>query len=202
MKSQSIMTRRRFLALGAVLALFVGLGVSPLRSKVLDKIVKWRWPGLDWHAPVGDLSVEESATVAALASVLVPGNYPFLMDHVARKTTTEPGFLKEYRNAVKLLNESTRRIWARDTRFENLDPGGRERVVESILWRYSADDKWTILLEKLVVSKRRLAFRWFVVRDLLSAFYRSSAGWKVVGYTKYPGVPEKDQFEYTRPLEG
>ena len=201
MKTNNPITRRGFLLTIAALAAVIVAAFTPIRSMILSRMVGHKWPRLDRSTPMGRLSDEESGTIAALIAVLVQGDHPFLLDHVARRTATEAGFLKEYRNAVRLLNQSARRVQGDAKRFEELNAVERDRALESILWRYSGDDRWMILLEKLFVSKGRLNFREFVVRDILKAFYRSGAGWRVVGYTKYPGIPAKDPLEYTRPLE-
>jgi len=184
----------------AAFAAFVVVLFFPIRSMVLQRTSGSRWPRLDKSYPMGQLTNEESETIAALIGVLVEGDYGFLGNHVARRTSTEPGYLKEYQNGAKLLNESVRRGFGGAKRFAELDHTEQDRILESILWKYSSEDKWRILLERLFVSKKRLAFREFVVRDILKAFYRSGAGWQIVGYAKYPGIPAKDPLEYTRAL--
>jgi hypothetical protein len=200
MKANKGVTRRGFLLMIAAFGVFVGVALPPMRSRVLRRIVGPKLLRLDQGYPMGKLSNEESETIAVLIRVLVQGDHAFLRDHVARRTTTEPGYLREYQEGAKLLNAATRHIFGGAKRFEELDHTESNLVLESILWKYRAGDKWRKVLERLFVSKRRLAFRKFVVRDILKAFYRSGPGWQVVGYTKYPGIPANDLLEYTRPL--
>ena len=95
-----------------------------------------------------------------------------------------------------------------DTSFANAGIEGRQRILESIMWRYPGAEPGTLLyykaklyrgLEWLFQSEPQRRFRELVVRDLLNRFYSGSMAWKMVGYLRYPGLPGNPR-EYVQPL--
>ncbi|HLG19230.1 MAG TPA: hypothetical protein VI895_05370, partial [Bdellovibrionota bacterium] len=118
----------------AIAALIVSV-FSPIGSMILERFARSKWPRLDRSTPMGRLSDEESGAIAALIAVLVDGDPAFLRDHVARRTSTEPGYLKEYQSGARLLNASARRGGG-GKRFAELDRAEQNRILESILWKY------------------------------------------------------------------
>ncbi len=204
------MNRRKFLVL------FVGLtvtGVAVLfvlrvRLNALKKlIVRLINPRLDKDYPSGILSDEEMKTIIALSGILMPTaeksgvNEECIRNHVNHKTNNVKGYLKEYRNAVRLLEEASKKVIEGDRKFYELNLSERDKVLESILWRYRSNEVIKSRLERILVSKRNIAFRDFVVMDILEAFKRSPVGWFIVGYSHYPGIPSTDPRDYSAPLE-
>ena len=196
------MDRRKFLAIAAGV---VAVGIASLSTltsglrgfrAALSAIVN---PRLDPRSPVGLLTTEEMNTLIALSDVLVPAITPashddLVRDHVNSRTSATPGYLREYRNAVKLLEGR------RSNRFAALPIGEREEIVGALLWKYGARDRKMHRLEQVFVSKARRAFRTFVAKDLIEALYGSPVGWAIVGYSHYPGVPAADPRDYCRPV--
>lgn len=201
------MTRRRFLSL---LLLFLGALsvylVSPARVRSLKRrIRRYKLPRLDPRSPTGTLSEPEMRTVLALAEVLLPRDRPgmdreFFLQHVYGRTSDTRGYLREYREAVKLLDEKTPGAAGRPD-FAGLGLAEREKVLASILWKYRAGESLKARLALIFAPGRTLAFREFVVKDLLAAYYRSPAAWSLLGYAHFPGTPAADPLEYTRPLK-
>jgi hypothetical protein len=205
------MTRRRFLtvlfaSMGAIGALaassrrFLEDLLPRLKARLNNK------PTLDVNSSAGLLSEGEMKTILALAQTLVPGvamaklDGGFFTELVNHKTSTEKGWLKEYREAVGFLNETTQNINGKAKSFAELTPAERERVLESMLWKYRKGEGTSVRnqLMEIISPRRTLAFRAFVVRHIMLAFSRSPAVWAIVGYSHYPGVPAADPFEYTR----
>jgi hypothetical protein len=210
LKKRSELTRRRFLIV--ILVVFIGialvLAVLPVRFLNLNRrIANYKKLSLDKSYPTGMLSEKEMVTILALSKALVPKDETletgddFFRNHINYKTSNVRGYLKEYREGVRLLEETTKEIIGANNSFSELSMSEIEKVLESILWRYRSDEVIESFLEKFFVSKRKLAFREFVVRDILKAFYKSRAGWAVVGYSHFPGVPAKDPREYTRSIQ-
>jgi hypothetical protein len=206
-----MINRRRFLIV------FIGLTISGvavlfvLRNKLYNLrglIARLINPRLDEDSPVGILSEEEMKTIIALSEVLIPtveksgANSEFSRSHVNYKTKNVKGYLKEYRNAEKLLQETSKKVIVSDRKFYELNLPERDRVLGSILWRYRSGEFVKPRLERIFSSRRKMAFRDFVVRDILIAsFQQTPVGWAIVGYCHYPGVPAADPRDYTKPLE-
>ncbi|HEY7535919.1 MAG TPA: hypothetical protein VH878_08230 [Thermodesulfobacteriota bacterium] len=206
------MNRRKFLAL------FVGLTITGiallfvLRNKARDFgkfIVRFTNPQLDKDFPTGVLSDEEMRTIIALSEALIPtvekprANDEFIRDQINQKTKNVKGLLREYRNAVNLLNEASKKVNGSDRIFSELSLSERDDVLGSILWRYRSDEVVKRVLERIFVSRKKIAFRDFVIKSILVTFFRVSPAteWAIVGYSSYPGVPAEDPREYTRPPE-
>lgn len=210
------MNRRKFviafvgIVITSVLTLFV------LKEK-LYYYLKRQAAGLRNHQfdkdyAKGVISDEEMKTIIALSEVLVSENEMarikgFVREHVHYRTTNHKAYLKEYKDAVKLLGEKTKEVFGTNRSFFELTLLERNKVLGSILrkyrailWKYRAD-KSVPILERIFLSKRESAFRDFVARDILMAFYRYHGGWALVGYSHYPGVLAADPRDYTRPLD-
>ena len=206
------MTRRRFLMLMFAALSAVGALAAWWRSRVEHFLPRLKAglsnkPTLDVNSSTGLLSEREMKTILALAQALVPDvamarlDGGFFTELVNHKTSTEKGWLKEYREAVSLLDQTTQSIINKTKSFSELTPAARERVLESILWKYRKGESASIRnqLMEIISPRRTLAFRAFVVRHIMLAFSRSPAVWAIVGYSHYPGVPAADPFEYARP---
>ena len=179
-------------------AKFIGLGTQ---------ITHYRKPQLDEDSPTGKLSAVEMGTVMALAEVLVPTEkkserlYDVLRSHVDSRTLADDGYFKEYRKAVRYLDETTASVATAGKKFAELPVSQRQRMLEEILWEYRADQARIKQVEAIFSPARTLAFRNFVVKDLLEAFFRKlpDEAWAIVGYSHYPGLPA-DPRAYSRPL--
>jgi hypothetical protein len=145
------------------------------------------------------------ATVLALSEILLPATEnahvsTLVQRHVTSRTQQHPGYLQEYQRAVQLLDERARRLGAMAPRFSQLSLADRQRVLGSLLWAYRGEDLLWRYAEAILLRKRVLSFRRFVVTDVLVAGYRASYGWAIVGYSHYPGIPAADPRDYTRPV--
>jgi hypothetical protein len=147
----------------------------------------------------------------ALLEVLVPSTlWPgseAMTVMVNQATEHVKGVLKEYKAGLFLLDQATRK-YGMDTSFAEAEIEGRQRILESIMWRYPDAKPETRLyyevklyrvLERLCQSESQRRFRELVVRDLLNRFYSGSMAWKMVGYLRYPGLPGNPR-EYVQPL--
>lgn len=197
-----MLNRRRFLLTVAAISTTVAAGVFIGRPH-LAKLVR---PKLDTSFPLGSLQDDEMHTIVALCKTLLwevsvmPAKY--FQDYVNAITNSEPGFLKEYQSAAKLLDATSKRLFARGAplRFRDLSRTERDKVVQKLLWRYDASDRIVRKIEKIEATRDALALRIYVMKPLIKYYYRSAYGWAVVGYKSFPGRPPLDPRAYTRPL--
>jgi len=201
------MKRRGFLF---VWLFFVGglltVKASPLALINLKKrFLTYKKPKLDENSLTGTLSDAEMRTILALVEVAAPRtkmqsvDHEFFQRHVNNKTSNVKGYLKEYREGAKLLDETTHKVIDHRQDFVALSVAERNTVLEAILWKYRAGAILKPRVELLLASRTALSFREFVLKDLLAAFYRSGMGWALVGYIHYPGTPAADPFDYAKP---
>ncbi|MEX0806628.1 MAG: gluconate 2-dehydrogenase subunit 3 family protein [Candidatus Binatia bacterium] len=199
-----MMRRRTFLAMaigGVAVSLASGAKILGLGTR----IPQYRKPRLDEKYPTGRLSPLEMSSVMALAEVLIPTQKKseqidaVLRSHVDNRTLADPGYFKEYRNAVALLDQTAENF---GKKFFELPVSERQQVLEDILWEYRAEQTRVRQVEAIFSPARTLAFRNFVVEDIIEAFFRKLPGeaWSIVGYSHYPGVPA-DPRAYSRPLQ-
>ncbi len=192
-------TRRRFLLLTGSAA-FVAAGAYVARPY----LSKRAHPILDTAYPLGTLRDDEMLTVIAFGEVLVPAAFTppgnFFREFVDRTTQTQPGYLKEYQRAVRLL-DTTAPSFSKVKLFRDLTVPERDKVLQALLWRYDAGDKIISKFEKFATSRDASALRQYIMSPLIAYYYRSPYGWAVVGYKHFPGVPPADPMAYTRPLD-
>jgi len=141
------------------------------------------------------LSRPELEDLVAFAGVLVEGRIlspieaGHLVDHVQERVTREPNHLSIYRRAVTLVNRLS------GARFSSL--GIDQRV--ALVTRYRLIPAPVSLDENLgPFPDDALDVRTLVVPDLIGSYYRSPAGWTIVGYDAFPGTCA-DLARYTRP---
>jgi len=141
------------------------------------------------------LSSPELEDLVSFAGVLVAGRIlsPIeaspLVDHVQNRVTREPNYLSIYRRAVTLVNRLA------GGRFSSL--GIAERV--SLVTRYRLISAPVSPDENLgPFPDDALDVRTLIVPDLIGSYYRSPAGWTIVGYDAFPGTCA-DLARYTRP---
>jgi hypothetical protein len=200
------MRRRTFLGLatGGVAA-SVALGAKVFG--IGTRIVRYREPRLDKNYPTGKLSEMEMATAIGLAEVLIPTERKSeqtnntLRSHIDARTANERGYLKEYRSAVVLLDDTIQDVLGAKRKFFELAMSDRQQILEAILWQHRGAQTRMQQIEAIFLPARNLAFREFVVEDILEGFFRQipAEGWAIVGYSHYPGVPT-DPRAYSRPL--
>ena len=162
-----------------------------LRSRLKERIE----PSLDARTGTGVLTAGEHATVFGLLQALA-WDEAFAAERCRRyvdaRTSEEAGLLVEYRAAVGLLRESTRRLFA-GRPFEGLPLDARERVLRALLRPYPHEERqarWRRLtritgenLDAAFSGRAVRRLRLHVVRDLLRLYYTADAGWAVVAYT-------------------
>lgn len=202
------MKRRRFLLVWLFfVSILLTSKASPFAlTNLKERFVAYKKPKLDENSQAGVLSDTEMKTVLALVEVVVPhaetvnADREFFQQYVNNKTLHVKGYLKEYGEGIKILDETTHKMIDHQRDFADLSLPERNTVLESILWRYSAGETLKPRLELLFAPRSTLSFREFVLKDLLSAFYRSGAGWTLVGYVHYPGTPATDPLDYAKPI--
>lgn len=202
--------RRKFFLLTGVLS---GAGVAIYASRTLgikQLINSRRIPMLDRDAPLGRLSEQEMETMIALLEILLPVTlWPGrenMVNMVNHATENVKGILKEYRNGLALLDQ-TAREYGTSISFATARLEVRQRILESLIWKYSGGKPGTLSyyvakvyrgLDRFFRSEPQRRFRELVARDLLRRFYTGSVAWKMVGYARYPGMPG-DPREYVHP---
>ena len=200
------MTRRVFLALLLGLGLFVvlttGLGYQ-YRRLIYRKYLRLR---LDESADKGRLSPDQFQVIQALFDVIAPQPAPSqaqLLEFVQWRTSRVEGYYSEYMAAVELLESYAQRRFGGN--YARLSLEARDHLLREILPRHTLlplqerlpiqqaeppgfTGKIRTLFETLAYrSEARL--KYFVFWDLLMFYWSSSAGWSVVGYASYPGIP-------------
>ena len=173
-----------------------------MNRSLLTRLREFLEPVLDRSAPTGVLSDDERRTVYALFRVLTADeSYPEapVRQYVQRRTKTEPGYFKEYRRGLALLEKVAERE-SPGRRFADLTDTERNRVLRRVLRSYPHEEKNALWRRRLRLTSENLdvvaaafgrqaarRFRMFVVRDLLEHYYTGPAGWAVVDYKEFPG---------------
>jgi len=190
------MNRRQFLQ--AVSASILGAASLGLlwRSGLLQ-YVGWRMfvPRLDSDSSTGSLSADELETLVSFGEVLAKGSAlsveerEYLVEHIAYRTRNKPGYLSLYQLTARHLDHLAQ------GRFAKLDLGERSKMMISYRLTSSRIRAHEYLF---TFHRNQLAIRRLAITDLISGFYRSPAGWALVGYTIFPGRCG-DLIRYTEP---
>ncbi len=165
-----------------------------LKKKILQRIR----PDYDPQGAAGKLSDDEHDVIYALAQEICDEvELPFVQyqGHVDDLTSTKPGALDAFKDAVRLLNEAAGKKSA--SAFDLLGSTDRQAVLHSVLRSYANPVTNSPLRHKLrltsenvdalLSSQRAIRFRRLVMRPLLSIYYHGPTGWAVVGRDTYPG---------------
>jgi hypothetical protein len=188
-------TRRGALQALALVALGI-LSLAPARrlGEMRQGIVDRIRPRLDPDSPTGTLPDAARGAIVAFGEVLAvgrplsPDERQAFLEGVDDQTRTTPGQLALYRMTADLLDGLAR------GRFAALDIADRT----ALLVRHSLTAFPVATRECLLPFRRReLAVRALAAPALVTAFYRSAAGWAVVGYRVFPGRCG-DPLRYTR----
>jgi hypothetical protein len=192
----ALVTRRRLLALLSLLVLGVGAILVRWRRPQLWQLARIHLtPRLDESSPTGTLTRDELQTVVAFGEILVEGRAlssterECLVEYLNDRTRGVPGYLELYRTAAALLDRTAGQP------FATLDAGRRAAVMVS---RRLVDYDVRTREYLLPFRRQELALRTLVVPDLIEGYYRSAAGWAIVGYAAFPGRCG-DMLRYTRP---
>jgi hypothetical protein len=207
------LSRRKFLVRTGLLS---GTGAAVYASFALGfkRLLYILRPGLDHAAPTGRLSAQEMDTLIALFEMLLPVTlWPSrgaMVDMVNQATEHVKGVLRAYQDGAYLLDQ-TAREHTPGRRFAVAGREVRQRILETLLWRYAGGKSGTLSyyvglcyasLERVCQSAPRRRFRELVVRDLLRRFYAGSVAWKMAGYSRYPGIPGHPRASVRPPQPG
>jgi hypothetical protein len=159
--------------------------VALWRPRQLGQVLaRYLEPRLDSSSPTGTLSRGEMENLVAFGEVLVEGRplsadeRRHLIEHVDERTQSAPGYLALYRMTASLLDRLA------GTRFAALDLSERTDVMT----RHRLTPSEVGTTEYLLPFRRQeLRVRALAVPDLIRGYYRSPAGWAVVGYEAFPG---------------
>jgi hypothetical protein len=161
---------------------------------------------LDSRGPVGELSPTEHLTIHGLIEVITDdATIPALecRTFVNEKTNTIPGALDAYRRAIRLLNESS--VRHNHTDFSQLTITERDELLHRLFITFPHDEgmpQWARRVHLLSPHTLSLVFevgafralRHHVMPELLSWYYTTKRGWAVVGWTDYPGIARRDEW--------
>jgi hypothetical protein len=181
----------------------MGLGYQYRRS-IYRKYLRLR---LDESTDKGVLSHEQFQVIQALFDVIAPTPAPSseeLLTFVTWRTSGLAGYYREYVEAVDLLDTRAHRRFGEG--FATLHLSSRDTLLREILPRHTLLPLQELLpireaeppgfVHKLrtvfetVARRAEARFKYFVFWDLLMFCWSSSAGWSIVGYHSYPGVPD------------
>jgi hypothetical protein len=195
-----MINRRKFLLIAASATAAAAAGAY-VATPALRRLLH---PELDTAYPLGTLRDEEMQCIVALGeAIAAPQSVPppeFFFHYVNAVTQKRNGILKEYRRAAALLNSTATGLYGEGARrrFVDLSRTDRDKVLQTLLWRYPAHDRIVHKVETLFASRDALALRAYVMEPLIEHYYRSMYGWAVVGYDSMPGRPPRDPRSYTR----
>src|SRR6266540_3644177 len=151
---------------------------------------------LDSSSPTARLSGDEIENLVGLAEVLVqgrtlsPSERAHLVESINERTLSTPGYLSLYRLTASLLDRLAQ------TRFANLSLPQRAEIV--LRHRLVPDGEPGTSSPPPSSPEPEVAVRALAVPELIASYYRSPAGWAVVGYESFPGrCSSLDR--YTRP---
>jgi hypothetical protein len=213
-KAYSI-SRRRFLQVILGLGLFFSIagGFSYQNRRALYR--RYFQLKLDESSELGILNQEQFKIIEAIFEVISPKPSPStteLLEFVNWRTSTAKGYYQEYRRAADLLQHKSQARFG--TSFVRLQEKSREEILRAVLPQHiflplqealPAHETEPGLVGKMRVAFELLFFRaearfkYFIFWDLLRFYWLSSAGWAVVGYQTYPGVPDPNR-TYTSAL--
>jgi len=151
---------------------------------------------LDSPSATAELSGDEIENLVALAEVLVQGRAlsaserADLVESINDRTLSTPGYLSLYRLTARLLDRLAQ------TRFPDLSLPQRAEIV--LRHRLVPDGEPGTSSPPPSSSDSEAAVRVLAVPELIASYYRSPAGWAVVGYESSPGRCS-DLVRYTRP---
>ena len=170
-----------------------------MNRHVLSRLKERVQPRLDATSGTGTLTTEEHDAIFALFEVVTADErYPAdrLRRFVDELTSTAPGYLKEFRSAVGVLERATRRRSFAGP-FASLSIAERDAVLRSVLRPYPHPRSERRIRRKLRLTSENLdvvlaarearRLRVHVVRELLGHYYTSELGWALVDYKGYPG---------------
>jgi hypothetical protein len=153
---------------------------------------------LDASSGVGTLSRDELDALVALGDALYPTGFASdgplgvesrrtTEEKIDRLTTREPGYRDEFRWAVRFLDEQSVRMMGE--RFARASLDQRRELLNEVLGPIVPTGYRTLMWVCLFPSGRRRWRLWrYVCAELLMGFYRSSLGWRIVGYPIAPGT--------------
>lgn len=179
------MTRRSLLRiLAAIGASVLALLLFWRPGRVARAVSRALRPRLDPASPTGALLDAETDSLVAFGEVLVEGRAlseagrRHLIEHISDRTRHSPGYLSLYRRTAELLDGLA------GARFSALELHRRTDIVT----RHRLASRDVRTRDYLIpVRRQELAVRVLAVPDLIAGYYRSPAGWAVVGYDAFPG---------------
>lgn len=189
------MTRRAVVRALVLLVLgLLSLGALRRIEWLKQAVTVWVRPRLDSSSPRGTLSDREKAIIVAFGEILAVGRAlssverAFFLEEIDDHTRSTPGQLALYRLTAALLDRLAR------TSFTALDLRDRtELLIRHRLLSYDVSTRECLLPYR----RQELAVRALAVPDLIASYYRSAAGWALVGYAAFPGRCG-DRLRYTR----
>ncbi len=201
------MRRRRFLAVAAV-AMVGGIGLLLLDSKRLkDRLLSTSLGkgaresilGVESSQGISKLDGAEEAGLLKLARAVLPSDSgeparAVVLDHLRWRAGTGPGYAHEFRRALSLLDDESRRKYGDHFPFAQLSGPEAAVVVGALLegvvaYQLSAASRGDVL--RLAISPRylrRYRMRRHVVNEIIDGYYRSSLAWTRLGYRSFPGA--------------
>lgn len=143
----------------------------------------------------------QMATLLAFGEALLPRDVALAnaeLEHMINVQTNHmPDVLAQYRAAVNLLDETA--LLRIGLTFRELSVAQRQDVVRALFPPISPDSRAGRVFNKIFVSPRRRQFADHALRRMNQAIYRTSMGWRIVGYQHYIGTPAADPLEYSTP---
>jgi hypothetical protein len=185
--------KRRFLiVLSSAVAGLVSLPyLKPLVYDLGERFVP-RMPG---SPELGTLSPTEMDTVLAYAEVLSDitdfseETRQYMGNHIQARTQKDAGYFSLFRMTATFLNQMKKGEFSKLSRLDRVSALQKHGLMSCRVHRRECFS---------LFGRSERTIRALAAADLVSAYYRSPAGWAVVGYA-YPRGYCADLTRYTRP---
>jgi hypothetical protein len=177
------LTKRKFLVSLAAGATIGVVMLEHYRFQLRQFAFSFR-PERPHPGPTGALAPVEMEAIVALTEILVDARElsdeerEHIRRHVQDRTENDPGYLGLFQSTAAHLDQIAGGTFASKAREE------RERIARNDgLLAYRMRNREYLS----PFGRKKRLIRALAVPDLIGGYYRSAAGWAVVGYSTFPG---------------
>jgi len=156
-------------------------------------------PFLDYNQPGGILTKPDLSTMTNLGHTVSASKSlapdAFWHEFINQVTKYQNGYLDLYGRLAALLNDSAQNL--QRSKFTQMSRNQCDAVLRELLDTYSGSESQARRLEAFRTTRLVSSLRELVIGPMLQHYYRSSYGWRVVGYSAHPGIPQPHLLAYT-----
>lgn len=194
-----MLSRRKFLAIGATGLLVAGFGASlPSIRKYLSQVISVRHiKGIVSNAPLN--STLSNTLVSFIGAMFgedfVRQDHYELSELVTFAASADNGWVAEYRWLATYIDNMAKKTGAES--FSSASPELRESIMLNIMSRPASSFKSRLLAMTSEPELLRRRMQFTTIPHLRRIYLASGVPWRKRGYQSWPGVPG-DPREYTR----